>query len=161
FINAHTHLELSCYAGRLSPGPFWNWIERLIALRREPGAATRELQAVVDGAKASLRAGVTCVGDVSRTGRNVNALRGIPIRSICFIELISGAATPPGDPDQLLESLRQAEASADEMTTLGISPHALYSVTWSDLRRTVAIAADRDAPVAIHLAETPEEIEWL
>src|SRR5262245_37219914 len=58
FVNAHTHLELSCYAGQLPPGPFWSWIERLIELRRQPGAAEREARAVADGARLSLQAGV-------------------------------------------------------------------------------------------------------
>lgn len=160
FVNAHTHLELGCYAGRLPPGPFWSWIEGLIELRRQPGAVARERAAVIDGARLSLAAGVTCVGDISRSGLNVGALAGVPIRKVCFIELISGAS-PPGDPDQLIEALDKAAEAADNLTTIGVSPHALYSVTWNDLRRTAAIAAERDLPVTLHAAETADEIEWL
>jgi len=160
FVNAHTHLELSCYAGKLAPQPFWSWIEGLIELRRQPGAGARERAAIVEGATQSLAAGVTCVGDISRSGAHVTALAGSPIRKVCFVELISGAS-PPGDPDELIEVLDAGAAAADGMTTVGVSPHALYSVAWSDLRRMVAVAAERDLPISMHAAETAEEIEWL
>ncbi|MCH7870528.1 MAG: hypothetical protein IID33_02395, partial [Planctomycetes bacterium] len=42
FVNPHTHLELTCYAGKIEPQPLWPWLERLVALRREPGAIERE-----------------------------------------------------------------------------------------------------------------------
>jgi len=161
FVNAHTHLELTCYAGRVDPGPFWDWIERLIALRRETGSAERERASIVEGARMSLEAGVTCVGDISRSGWSAASLRGTPIRRVCFVELISGASTPPGDPDELIEAVRAADAAADELTTIGVSPHAFFSVSWNDLRRTVAIAAESDRPITMHVAETAEEIDWL
>lgn len=161
FVNAHTHLELSCYAGRIEPQPFWDWIERLITLRREAGSAERERASIAAGARMSLEAGVTCVGDISRSGWSAAALRGIPIRRVCFVELISGAPTPPGDPDELIEALNAADGEADELTTVGVSPHAFYSVSWNDLRRTVAIAAEGDRPITMHVAETAEEIAWL
>ncbi len=161
FVNAHTHLELGCYAGRIAPQPFWDWIERLIALRRESGSGERERASIAAGARMSLEAGVTCVGDISRSGWSAAALRGIPIRRVCFVELISGAPTPPGDPDELIEAVNAAEEAADELTTVGVSPHAFYSVSWNDLRRTVAIAAEADRPITMHVAETAEEIEWL
>ena len=160
FVNAHTHLELSCYAGKLAPQPFWSWIEGLIELRRQPGAGAREKAAIVDGATQSLLAGVTCVGDISRSGGQIAALAGISIRRVCFVELISGAS-PPGDPEELIETLDEAESAVEELTTLGVSPHALYSVAWNDLRRVVAIAGERDMPITMHAAETPEEIGWL
>ena len=36
-VNPHTHLELTCYAGQIPPGPFWSWIAKLVQLRRQPG----------------------------------------------------------------------------------------------------------------------------
>jgi cytosine/adenosine deaminase-related metal-dependent hydrolase len=101
------------------------------------------------------------VGDISRSGWSAACLGGVPIRRVCFVELISGAPTPPGDADELIEALRASEGAVDELTTVGVSPHAFYSVSWGDLRRSAAIAGERDAPITMHVAETPEEIEWL
>ncbi len=160
-INAHAHLELSCYAGLLPPGPLWDWLAGLIALRRQPGAAARERQAIVDGANESLRAGVTCVADISRGGDTAAALAGHPIRKVCFVELISGASTPPSDPDELRERLDRARRAADERTLVGVSPHSFYNVSWDDLRRMAALAAEEDLPVTMHVAETRDELDWL
>ncbi|HUU94302.1 MAG TPA: hypothetical protein VM487_01065, partial [Phycisphaerae bacterium] len=62
-VNPHTHLELGCYAGRLDPAPLWVWLEQLVRLRRGCDRSERERQAASDGARQSLQAGVTCIGD--------------------------------------------------------------------------------------------------
>jgi cytosine/adenosine deaminase-related metal-dependent hydrolase len=199
-VNAHAHLELTCYRGQLSPQPLWDWFFRLLAMRFAPGGAEREQAAVAAGAAESLAAGVTCVGDISRTGVHVAALRGSPIRKVCFLELISGAFAPPNDVPSLEAALRQAvEAShqpsavppaaaqssragthpssfvlhpsslpanrssliTSHSSLLGLSPHALYTVTWDDLVGTAALARRHDLPVTIHVLETVEEAEWL
>lgn len=161
FVNAHTHLELTGYQGRLSPAPFWEWVERLIELRRRDDAEMTDRAAIVAGARQSLLAGVTCVGDVSRTGANVAALRGVPIRRVCFIELISGARHSPANADQLAESVRAAAAANHPLERIGVSPHAPYSVAWNDLCRAAALAQERGLTIAMHAGETAEEIEWL
>jgi cytosine/adenosine deaminase-related metal-dependent hydrolase len=161
FINAHTHLELSCYKGQIAPTDFWSWLEQLISLRNAPGTAERERQAVIDGARKSLSLGVTCVADISRTGLNLAALQTMPIRKVCFLELISGAMTPPSNFEELRENLADALSFADELTCVGLSPHAIYSVLPDDIAQTAALAAERNLPLTMHVAETREELEWL
>jgi hypothetical protein len=100
-VNPHTHLELGCYAGRLKPGPFWPWLKQLVELRRAPGQQERERQAAGQGAWASLRAGVTCVGDISRLNVAWHALKEVPIRKVCFVELLTLADGPPRNPQEL------------------------------------------------------------
>lgn len=45
--------------------------------------------------------------------------------------------------------------------TYGLSPHAPYSVSPELLRRSIELAKRFDAPVAMHLAETRDELEFL
>lgn len=161
-VNPHTHLELTCYRDRLPRGPFWDWLERLATMRRAPDAADLERRAVADGAAQSLAAGVTCVGDISRRGVQVELLRKSPIRKVCFVELISGAADPPFDAASLLATVQGLEhlAEADKLL-LGITPHAPYTVSPADLAAAVRMSSDRGLPLTMHLCETAEEIEWL
>ncbi len=162
FVNAHTHLELTCYRGRLSPRPFWDWIEDLIALRREGDASRRERDSIATGAAESLACGVTCVGDISRQGIQVEALRASPIRKVCFLELISGASQPPSDPASLAALLDEISSRFEsERLILGVSPHAPYTVSPDHLRETAALARRRQTAVTMHVAETREEIEWM
>ncbi|WP_197525348.1 amidohydrolase family protein [Pseudobythopirellula maris] len=52
-------------------------------------------------------------------------------------------------------------ASQDDKFFLGVSPHAPYTASPQLIRELVAVAAARDLPVAIHLAESPEELQLL
>lgn len=158
-VNCHTHLELTCYAGLLRPAPLWKWIGGLIELRRAPGQVERETQAVIDGAWRSLRAGVTCVGDISRRNLSWRALRDVPIRKVCFVELLTLADDPPRDPAELEAALD--EVREDELTTAGVSPHAPYSVPVEQIREAVALAGRRGRPWTMHVAETREEVRFL
>jgi cytosine/adenosine deaminase-related metal-dependent hydrolase len=158
-INPHTHLELTAYAGKLPPASFWEWAQQLVKLRRAPGRRQREQQAAYDGAWLSLRAGVTCVGDVSRENLAWQALRAVPIRKVCFAELLSFAAEPPRNLAELRAAIRAVEE--DELLTAGISPHASYSVTRGQLQEAVKLASRLCRPWCTHWAETKEEVAFL
>ncbi len=161
FVNAHAHLELTCYRGRLARGRLWDWLEALIALRLEPGAAEAESGAVLQGAAESLAAGVTLLGDISRTGISVEALGASPIRKVCFVELITGARAGARDAASLKTAVYQARRfTRPGELLLGVSPHAPYSVSCEDLRAAAALALAIRAPLTMHLLETLEEREW-
>ncbi|MFO0839028.1 MAG: amidohydrolase family protein [Phycisphaerae bacterium] len=158
-VNAHTHLELDCYAGQFPPSPFWPWIERLVALRREPGQEEREARAARDAAWKSLRAGVTCVGDISRRNVAWSELARIPIRKVCFVELLSLADHPPRDPDELRAGVNAVRE--DALLTVGVTPHAPYTVPEDQIRAAINLAATRRRPWCTHWAETPEEVAFV
>ncbi|MGD8452518.1 MAG: amidohydrolase family protein [Phycisphaerae bacterium] len=158
-VNPHTHLELTAYAGQLPPEPFWSWIGRLIVLRRQPGRVERERQGVRDGAWQSLRAGVTCLADISRENVSWDVLKGIPLRKVCFVELLSLADLPPRNTDELRAAAEAVEE--DELLTVGITPHAPYTVPEHEIRAAVALAAELDRPWTTHWAETTEEVRFL
>ena len=158
-VNPHTHLELGCYANALDPAPFWTWIEGLVCLRTQPGQPDREQQAVVDGASQSLRAGVTCVGDISRQNLAWSALKPLPMRKVCFVELLTLANQPPRDPIELRKAV--AAVVEDELLTVGVSPHAPYTVPADQIRSAIALADELDRPWTMHLAETREEVAFL
>jgi 5-methylthioadenosine/S-adenosylhomocysteine deaminase len=159
FVNPHTHLELTCYAARLKPASFWTWVGKLVWLRSRRGQLQRERQAVVDGAWRSLRAGVTCVGDISRRNLAWPLLKSIPIRKVCFVELLTLADKPPRNPDELREAVQSVVE--DELLTVGISPHAPYTVPAEQIRAAVALADEWQRPWTMHLAETRQEVAFL
>lgn len=158
-VNPHTHLELGCYAGVLSRAPLWEWIAGLIPLRRAPGQVERETAAATAAAWESLRAGVTCVGDISRRNIAWRGLLGVPIRKVCFAELLSIADYPPRNPAELAAAL--AEMPSDPLLTPGISPHAPYTVPADHIAAAVALATQLDLPWTTHWAETREEVTFL
>jgi len=161
-VNAHAHLELGCFHGRIAPTRLWDWLDALIRLSREPDAEARMKQAVAEGAAASLAAGVTSVADISRTGLNVPILAASPIRKVCFLELISGARQEPNAIDSLesaFERCRRMEQP--DRLRVGLSPHSLYNVAPDDLSGTARLATSCRAPVTMHVLETLDEVDWL
>ncbi len=162
FINAHTHLELTSFEGRIPRQPLWTWFDELLKLIRMSDFSSMGPDAVRAGADQSLRAGVTCVADVSRTGMNLAALRDSPIRKVCFLELISGAILPPNDAESLEVAVTQAlTQQMNDTLRIGISPHAPYTVTKSDLQSAARLAREQRLPLMIHFLETTEEADWL
>lgn len=159
FVNAHTHLELTGYAGQIPPGDLWSWVGKLLLLRAAPGRDEREREGVRSGAEQSLRAGVTTVGDISRAHLAWPILKASPLRKVCFAELLCFAEEPARTLDELRAKVH--ETQADERLVAGISPHAPYSVTADQLRGCVDLAALQGLPLTMHVAETIEERQYI
>lgn len=163
-INAHTHLEFSDFTQPLGePGmPFVDWIRQVVAWRRaipdESAAAARTEAAIRAGLAESLRAGVTHLGDIATAGWSPAALTESPIGLTAFRELI-GLSESRIEP--LLEIASQHIANREDAVRRGISPHAPYTVSPELVRRVAQLSAERRFPLAMHLAETIEELELL
>lgn len=159
FVNPHTHLELTGYAGMIPQSPFWPWIGRLARLRKERDTAERIDIAVIAGVRECLQGGITCVGDISRRNQTWNILKKLPIRKVCFAELLSFADFPPRSVAELQQAVESIDE--DELLTAGVSPHAPYTVPLDQVRGAVALAGRLGRPWTLHLGETREEIAFL
>ena len=164
-VNAHTHLELSWMAGRIPPAASMDaWIKRLMDLRRAgaPGGREGEILAA-DRAAVSMRdAGTVLVGDVSNTAATPRVLADAGLGGTVFHELLGfNHLDPLGAVREAwarIDALGPPQASASGLIH-SVVAHAPYSVSPA-LFRAIA-AARREAPLAVHLAESPEEIEFL
>ncbi len=163
-VNAHTHLEFSEIRAPLGePGmPLPDWIRLVIAWRQQNGtdSITRALAA---GWQESVRSGATELGEISTHGWNAAALAGVPLRVTAFRELI--ATDPQLAAERVTSAVKEAAKvpSSGELAlmTPGLSPHAPYSTSMELVQQTVKAAVHKGWPVAIHLAESPQEIEYL
>jgi cytosine/adenosine deaminase-related metal-dependent hydrolase len=99
------------------------------------------------------------VGDISRRNLNWHVLKTIPIRKVCFVELLSLADDPPRNPAELRAAV--AEVEEDALLTAGVTPHAPYSVPPEQIAAALQLAAELDRPWCTHWAETLEERAFL
>jgi cytosine/adenosine deaminase-related metal-dependent hydrolase len=162
-VNAHTHLELSHLAGRCVPtADFIGWLRELHRLAVLYPSPRDSLEASVrSGVELSLRAGVTTVGDITRHPLFVRPLlASLPIRATSFGEVTAIGLTRSRLPDRLNEAA-SGEHECD-LLTIGISPHAPYTVEPDGLRECALRACNsgREVPVCIHAAETEDETEY-
>jgi cytosine/adenosine deaminase-related metal-dependent hydrolase len=164
-VNAHAHLEFSALAKPLGlPGmPFPAWIRAVVEWRQSAdarSAAHAPAAATCAGLAASARFGVTAIGEMARGGWPVEVFAAAPIETVAFWESIGlNGERARGQPELARNHLEAPGAAA--RLTRGLAPHAPYTVRLDLLDRLVQLAIDRGAPVAMHLAESPEELELL
>jgi len=160
-VNAHVHLEFSSLTSPLGqPGiSFVDWIRKVMASRRSWGIA-RE-QAVALGLAESLRGGVTTLGEIAQPGWPIEAAASSPLNVTVFQELIAPTAQRVAAAVELARSHLYGSTAGSAKRQLGLSPHAPYSVQRELLSAAVAMSAAEHVPVAMHLAESREELELL
>ncbi|HSJ62874.1 MAG TPA: amidohydrolase family protein [Gemmatimonadaceae bacterium] len=161
-VNAHTHLELTVLRGMLEGLEFPDWIINLQRAKVEVLDRDRLLDSARAGIAEGVRAGVTCYADTCDSGVALAAMREAGVRGVMYQEVFgpeperADAAT-----DELLARLQGHRAVADDLRTLGVSPHAPYTVSDRLFSRVAELARSRDLPVAVHIAESREEHEFV
>lgn len=158
-VNAHTHLEFSHLAQPIPAGnSFAEWIGAVIQERRTRTATGEEsLQAGLDELHAC---GTVAAGEIATRSwpRGASVDRGPALTA--FREVLG--LSPDAVPLRLAELREHLDAGvAGDGVRRGLSPHAPYSVHPDLFHGAVALARQRDVPVAMHLAETREELELL
>jgi 5-methylthioadenosine/S-adenosylhomocysteine deaminase len=156
-VNAHTHLELTGLSAALGAPDFPSWIRQLRTLKAER-TAEQFLDAARQGLRECWAGGVTTVADTGDTGSVARALFELGGRGIAYQEVFGP------DPAQCRESMAGLERAmallaplASDHLTLGVSPHAPYTVSGVLYREVTRWARERRLPLALHLAESAEE----
>lgn len=159
-VNAHSHLDLTHLRGSVPYGDsFAAWLE---AIARGRGEQNRRDSAEA-GIREAVARGTTSFGDVVAPDSFldvVGAFAATGARARLYVEVL---AFPPASADLVFErvwALAEMEALPRNVVT-GLSPHAPYSVSRALLRRAVATAEGHGRPLAIHVAETLEELAFL
>lgn len=158
FVNAHTHLEFSHLEQPLGqPGMrLIDWLPLAIAERQNRGHDAA--RSIALGIQESLLAGNTAVGEIATA--EAAAYRGDHSLALTtFLEVIGfsrarAESAFAAAEDRLSESLTAGHA-------VGLSPHAPYTVSPALLDKLMQLARQHDLPVAMHLAESEEELDLL
>ena len=158
-VNCHTHLELTHLAGRNAEREFAGWIRTVRALK-DATTAEQFLRSAEQGVRDAWAAGVTCVADTGSTGAPLEALARLGGRGIYYHEVFGP------DPAQARTSLTDLAQAVDRLggftsaeRRVGVSPHAPYTVSERLYRAVDDLAKSAGLPVAMHLAESPEETQ--
>ena len=161
-VNCHSHLSLSWMEGKIPPGlGFASWLKRLMELIHFEGASMTKSMAkshVKRGIELSKRAGVALVGDVTNSpyflDTDINLNNDTPLIHL-FWEIIHPLATPL-DISQLMSVHK-----GDLPSKWSFSPHSLYTCSRQALWAIKDFCKRHSLPFSIHLAESPEEIEFV
>ncbi|MEI8373554.1 MAG: amidohydrolase family protein [Planctomycetota bacterium] len=173
-INAHTHLEFSDLASPIGrPGiELVEWLGRVIEHRAH--APARNRLSIEQGLRESVGHGVTTIGEIAQPGGTGDAYRASPCNGTLFLELIAprvdriGTALKAAEKHILDVGPWQAVGWAElgrvppaSHWQPGLGPHAPYTVHPELLARAVDLTIEHKIPLAMHLAESREEIDFL
>src|SRR5438445_955593 len=158
-VNTHTHLELTHLADKNAEREFARWIRALRALK-DATTPDEFARAAERGVRDGWAAGVTGVADTGSTGAPLEALARLGGRGIYYQEVFGpDPAHCAASMEELRRALDRLSPLATSPLSLGVSPHAPYTVS-EPLYRAVADLARREGwPVAMHLAESRAETE--
>ncbi len=185
--NAHTHLEFSHLTTPMgdSGGTFARWLRDVIVARRQEAEWRQtsseaihqeKFAAVKQGEAESRQYQVRAVGEIATPGgpqEYWQAARLSPpscssaddLQVNAYLEILG---LSPERQEELLEVARQylqtmqgPSPGGRSRVMPGLSPHAPYTIGIDLLSKLCDLAAAKNVPVAMHLAESWEELELL
>jgi cytosine/adenosine deaminase-related metal-dependent hydrolase len=158
-VNAHTHLEFSDLRQPVQPAlPFTAWIQSLVATRRNQHASIASIQL---GLEECLNSGALSVGEIATQDWPPTAYHHSTMRSVVFREILGLRRERVFEQFEVARKWLEQASNSDGSMIRGLSPHAPYSVHPDLYRKLIDLAAEHEAPVAVHLAETQAELEFL
>src|SRR6202165_3717503 len=159
-VNAHTNLELTAMRGFLEDCAFAEWIDKLRQSRNEILDTEMLLDSARFGIVEGLEAGITTYADTCSSGVVLQAMRELGVRGIMYQEVFGP------DPSQAEVAMRELEDRVEalgreetELVSLGVSPHAPYTVSDPLYDAAARFANSRQLPLAMHIAESEPEFD--
>lgn len=156
-VNAHTHLQYTGFVGvgRGAYDSFEHWSEAFEVAYEAVTDPMHWRAAALDGAAALVRSGTTHVADVVTDDEARGAAAAAGLGGIEYLEAIglTEARWRDGGAEAFVAWL---DAPAHGMT-VGVSPHAPYSLDGEVVRALVALARTRGMRVHSHVAESSVE----
>ena len=153
-VNAHTHLEFSHLQQPLGKVgmPLVDWIRLIIAERARGNLVT--LENINRGLLECHSHGVTTIGDIT-TGAAASAA------DVTHFHEVIGFSQARAESSLRVVIERIKFQPPSHHLLHGISPHAPYSVSQKLLKALVSHARELSLPMAMHIAESPDELELL
>ncbi len=164
-VNAHSHLELTHFPSwkirkdiDYSPRTYVDWVIQVIKISRGLTREERE-HSLREGIRISLESGTTAVGDIVTVDAHIPLYAASPLCGRLFLEAIGQ------DPMRCASLLARLEADLSMFggpkILPGLSPHAPHTLSEAFMRDIAGLASRRSLPMAIHLAESREEADFI
>ena len=157
-INTHTHLELTAMRGFLENCQFAGWIDKLRQSRNEVLDDAMLLDSARFGIAEGIEAGITTYADTCSSGVVLQAMRELGVRGTMYQEVFGpDPSQSSGAMRELEERIEKLHGSQTELVSLGVSPHAPYTVSDALYDAASKFANERALPLAMHIAEGEAE----
>ena len=161
FVDVHTHLEYSAMRGLINDVPYAAWKLHLTEKEKRFSVQDWDDSALL-GAMELLRSGITTIADITRTGASLKAAREIGVHGTIYREV---GTMDRNEVDMVVDEAFNdvaawREGSDASKTRIGIAPSALYTCH-PRIFEKVSARIDSKTPIAVHLAGSREEYEFI
>ncbi len=162
FVDLHTRLEKSVLRGVVADQPYMQWILNIIERSSHLEPNDWYDSAILGGLDA-LSTGITTVSDITSTGASLEAVSSLGLRGVIYREV--GAM----DKMRIDYAMHYAESDIDKwrnavdpnLVTIGIAPASIYANHPEVFSLTSKLAMREDLPVALRLAGSREEYNFV
>ena len=162
FVDLHTHLEYSVFRGAVDDLPYTAW--KMQVQNKEANLSPADwMDSAVLGAMEAVGSGITTIADITNSGNSVIAAKGIGLAGVVYREVSTmDKALVPGRMEVARADIDAwGEVAAGSPIEIGIAPHSPYTCHPSLFSAAAELAIDRDLPVAIHLAGSRDEYDFV
>lgn len=162
-VNLHTHLEIPFLLESIRARSLPEWILNLIRAKKNLGQEDYA-RFVSDNIETLIRSGTTCLGEICTHGESPSLLNKRGLRAVLFRELISmgpkGSKFPRLDHSRA-GSVQSSKLMHSRLVHAGLSPHSPYTVSEDILMQVREISRHQNIKLAMHVAESKDEIRLL
>ncbi len=158
-VNTHAHLG---FRRKDAPegGTFSGWLSRLIERLPEKESWTPE--AARDSAREAIEAGTTFMAESSPYGECLPQLAGSGMAGVLFYEFFPrDIGTPEEAVEFILNKAAELREGLPDRVDSQVSVHSPYTVDPESARLAARGTRERGDRLAIHLSESPEEVEFV
>jgi 5-methylthioadenosine/S-adenosylhomocysteine deaminase len=161
FIDLHTHLEYSAMRGLVDDLPYAGWKLQVMGLEQRFDREDWRDSALM-GALEALQSGITTIADITKSGASAGAVSVAGLRAFVYREVSTmEKSAVDAVMAEAVSDIDAWESATTDKVTVGIAPHAPYSCHPELFRRVADYANESGRPVAMHLAGSREEYDFV
>ncbi len=162
FVDLHTHLSYTALRGMFGDLPYADWKREV--LYSEPFFEEQDwIDSARLGALEAIASGITTVADITSSGSPFVAAEEMGLRARIYLEVLTTqrkhARTVVQEGAQAIERLRSKTSSG--LIDFGIAPGPVYACHPDVFREIASFATENELPVAMHLAGSQEETDFI
>lgn len=158
FINPHIHFEFGANTSTLNYGNFGVWLDSVMEHRGELFKNAN----IKDSIKEVLLSGTSCVGAISSSGLDLEALSESPLKVMYFSEIMgANEERIEAIKDDFEVRFKKAKLLENHNFKSAIALHSPYSLHKELALYALQKARENKALVSTHFMESKEELSWI
>ena len=162
FVDVHTHLGYTALRGMFGDLPYAEWKRQV--LHTEPFFTEEDwLDSARIGALEAVASGITTIADISASGVSRIPASEMGLRARVYYEVLTAQKEHAADAVRAgVEKIEQwKDECGSDLLDFGLAPGPVYGCHPSVFQAIADVAIERGIPVAMHLAGSQEEADFI